>query len=84
MRLAVRVAWWSGVAPCTVPSGVDVVRDGATFNLTVREGSAARDVACSDIAQYKATIVDLGTLALGDYTVAAYEEAAPVTVTIPC
>ena len=81
--LAVRVAWWSGVEPCTVLAGVDVARDGNTFTLTVREGSGAPpDTACIEIAQYKATIVDLGELEPGTYTVTAFGDAPPVTVTI--
>ena len=81
--LAVRVSWWSGVAPCNVLAGVDVARDGNTFTLTVREGSAAApDTACIEIAQYKATIVDLGELEPGTYTITANGDAAPVTVTI--
>ena len=81
--VAVRVAWWSGVEPCTVLAGVDVVRDGDTFTLTVREGSAAApDTACIEIAQYKATIVDLGELEPGTYTITAFGDAAPVTVTV--
>jgi hypothetical protein len=81
--VAVRVAWWSGVEPCTVLAGVDVVRDGDTFTLTVREGSAAApDTACIEIAQYKATIVDLGELEPGTYTIRAFGDAAPVTVTV--
>ncbi len=82
-HLSVRVAWWSGVEPCNVLAGVDVVRDGSTFTLTVREGSAARGVACIEIAMYKATIVDLGQLDAGDYTVTAFGEAPPLSVTIP-
>ncbi len=81
--LAVRVAWWSGVEPCSVLADVDVSRDGNTFTLTVREGSgAAPDTACIEIAQYKATIVDLGELEPGTYTVTAFGGAPPVTVTI--
>ncbi len=81
--LAVRVAWWSGVEPCTVLAGVDVARDGNTFTLTVSEGSGAPpDTACIEIAQYKATIVDLGELEPGTYTVTAFGDAPPVTVTI--
>ena len=81
--LAVRVSWWSGVAPCNVLAGVDVARDGTTFTLTVREGSAAPpDTACIEIAQYKATIVDLGELEPGSYTITAFGDAPPVTVTI--
>ena len=61
-----RVDWFSGVEPCSVLAGVDVVRDGNTFKLTVNEGSAAApDTACIDIAMYKGTIVDLGELEPG-------------------
>lgn len=81
--VAVRVAWWSGVEPCNVLAGVDVVRDGNTFTLTVREGSGAGpDTMCIEIAQYKATIVDLGELEPGEYTITAFGDAAPVTVTL--
>ncbi len=81
--LAVRVAWWSGVAPCSVLAGVNVARDGNTFTLTVLEGSAAPpETVCIEIAQYKATIVDLGELDPGTYTVTAFGDAPPVTVTI--
>ena len=81
--LSVRVDWFSGVEPCNVLAGVDVARDGSTFKLTVSEGSAAApDTACIDIAMYKATIVDLGELDPGTYTVTAFGEAPPVTVTI--
>ncbi len=81
--LAVRVSWWSGVEPCNVLAGVDVARDGTTFTLTVREGSAAPpDTACIEIAQYKATVVDLGELEPGTYTITAFGDAPAVTVTI--
>jgi hypothetical protein len=81
--VAVKVAWWSGVEPCNVLAGVDVERDGETFTLTVREGSGAGpDTACIEIAQYKATIVDLGELEPGTYTITAFGDAAPMTVTV--
>jgi hypothetical protein len=82
-RVSVRVAWWSGVEPCNVLAGVDVARDGDTFRLTVAEGAARRDVACPEIAVYKATVVDLGELPPGDYTISARGEAAPVAVIVP-
>lgn len=81
-HVTVRVAWWSGVEPCNVLAGVDVARDGRTFTLTVREGAARLDVACIEIAMYKATVVDLGELDPGEYTIAAFGEVAPVTVTV--
>ncbi len=81
-QVTVRLSWWSGVAPCNVLSSVDVSRDGTTFMLSVREGSAARDVACIDIAVYKATLVSLGTLEPGTYTVRASGDVAPIEVVV--
>jgi hypothetical protein len=81
-HVSVRVSWWSGVEPCSTLAAVDVARDGKIVTLTVHEGAARRDVACIDIAVYKATIVDLGELDPGDYTIAAFGEAAPVAVTV--
>jgi len=81
-RVTVKLAWWSGVEPCSVLAGVGIVRDGSTFTLTVREGSAARDVACIEIAVFKATIVGLGALDPGTYTIRAHGDAAPVEVTV--
>jgi hypothetical protein len=80
--VAVKIAWWSGVAPCSVLAGVDVARDGSTFTLTVREGAADQGVACIEIAMYKATIVDLGKLDPGTYTIKATGEAPAVQVTV--
>jgi hypothetical protein len=83
-RLVVRLEWISGVEPCYALATVLVERDGSTFVLTPLEGSAARDVACIDIAMYKATLVDLGSLPAGEYTVLAGQgEADPVTVAVP-
>jgi hypothetical protein len=65
-----------------VLAGVDVVRDGTTFTLTVREGAAQQGVACSEIAMYKATIVDLGKLDPGVYTIKATGDVPVVQVTV--
>jgi hypothetical protein len=72
--LAVRVAWWSGVEPCTVLVG-RCRPDGNTFTLTVHEGSGAPpDTARIEIAQYKATIVDPASSAR-TYTATAFGDA---------
>jgi hypothetical protein len=82
-RVVVRLSWWSGVAPCTVLDSVRVDRDGTTITLTPREGADRMDVACIEIAHYKATLVDLGQLAPGEYTLKAGSgDAKPVTITI--
>lgn len=82
-RLAVQVEWWSGVAPCTVLAGVAVDRDGTTITLTVKDGIGDPDAMCIDIAELHATIVDLGELEPGAYTIRATGEAEPIQVTIP-
>ena len=83
-HLVVRVEWTSGVEPCYTLSAVKVGRDGDTFTLQVLEGATGKDVACIDIAMYKAALVDLGELPAGAYTVRADPgDAAPLVVTIP-
>jgi ABC-type transport system substrate-binding protein len=75
--------WWSGVEPCYVLDSVAWKRDGKTITISVREGSGGEDVICIDIAMYKATVIDLGELEPGEYTVVAGDgNAAPITFTI--
>ncbi len=81
-HLAVKVEWWSGVAPCTVLAGVAVARDGTTITLTVKDGIGDRDAMCIELAELHATIVDLGELEPGTYTIRATGEAEPIEVTI--
>jgi hypothetical protein len=73
--------WWSGPPPCTELSEVKADNAGATFTLTVREGSRNLGVACPAIATYKTTKVDLGPVMPGAYTVSAYGVDHPVSVT---
>ncbi|HEY5436906.1 MAG TPA: hypothetical protein VIK13_16890, partial [Candidatus Limnocylindrales bacterium] len=81
--VAARVEWWSGVEPCTALAGITVDRDGSTFLLTIREGSAAApDQMCIEIAMYKGAVVKLGELEPGTYTITAFGEAAPIEVTV--
>lgn len=76
-RRAVAIpSWWSGVEPCTVLDSVELERDGNTFSISVREGSGAQDVACIELALLKATLVDLGELEPGEYTVVAKDGRA--------
>jgi hypothetical protein len=84
-HVIVRVRWWGGIEPCEVLDSVDVARDGMTFTITARVGSAAGgQVACIEIARDTATLVDLGVLGSGQYTVRASTGAArPITVTVP-
>jgi hypothetical protein len=81
----VRVRWWGGVEPCEILDSVDVQRTADTFTIAARVGSApGGQVACIDIARDTATLVDLGVLAPGQYTIRASKgDAPPIVVTIP-
>jgi hypothetical protein len=82
-RAVLNARWWSGIEPCTVLDSVAWKRDGKTITISVREGSGGGDLVCIDIAVYKATVIDLGELDPGEYTVVAGEgNAAPITFTI--
>jgi len=82
-HVLVKVSWWSGVEPCNVLDSVRVERSGTGIALTIIEGSSDLDAMCIEIAQLKATIVDLGDLEPGTYTISApNSEAPPVQITI--
>ena len=80
--VAVQIEWYSGVEPCYALAGVDVTRQGSTINLVVREGTADPNAVCIELAMLKATIVDLGELEPGTYTIHAMGDAPDVTVTV--
>jgi hypothetical protein len=71
------VRWWSGVEPCNALDSIRVDRDetAKSIRLTVIEGSAPGDMACIDIAQLKAAVVDLGQLAAGTWMITAVGDA---------
>ncbi|HEX5589979.1 MAG TPA: hypothetical protein VFX65_06795 [Candidatus Limnocylindrales bacterium] len=85
-HVTVRLSWWSGPAPCSVLDAVAVVRDGTTITLTPLEGSdpaaGGGQVACPAIAMLRGTIVDLGELEPGTWTLAAHGDLAPVSITV--
>ena len=76
--------WWSGVAPCSALDSVQVEKDESakTIRLTVIEGSGQGDVACIDIAELKATVVDLGALAAGTWSISAEGDAPAITLEV--
>jgi hypothetical protein len=80
----VDLRWWSGVAPCSQLSSVQIVRDDAakTIRLTVIEGSGGGQVACIDIAQLTATRVQLDALAPGSWTISAEGDAPVITLDV--
>ena len=82
-RVLVKITWYSGVEPCHVLDSVDVDQGGNEFVLTLVEGTSDPNAMCIEIAELKATIVDLGELEPGDYAIRAGEgEAPPITVTV--
>ncbi|HEX2627345.1 MAG TPA: hypothetical protein VHL56_10640 [Candidatus Limnocylindrales bacterium] len=76
--------WWSGVAPCSQLDHVEITKDDAahTISFIVIEGAGKGEVACIDIAQLSATTVDLGTLAVGDWKLAAQGDAPTITLEV--
>jgi hypothetical protein len=82
-RVVINATWWSGVEPCYVLDSTAVKIDGMTVTVSVREGSSARDVACIEIAIHKVTVIDLGELDPGTYTIVADKgDAEPIQVTV--
>jgi hypothetical protein len=82
-HVTVKLTWTSGVEPCYVLDSVEVQRDGNAFLLTVLEGAGQQDVMCIEIAQTKSTIVDLGELDPGTYTIeVASSDLPPITITV--
>lgn len=81
-RVVLRLTWWSGVEPCSVLDSIGVTRTGNDIVLTIREGADKLGVACIEIAMLKATVVDLGELELGTYTISAGGDAASIQVVV--
>jgi hypothetical protein len=82
-HVVLNVFWWSGVEPCYVLDSVAYEQDGQTIEVTVLEGHGPEDAMCIEIALQKVTIVDLGELDPGEYTIRASDGPAPaVTVTV--
>jgi hypothetical protein len=81
-RVVLRLIWWSGVEPCSVLDSVGVARTGNDIVLTIREGADQLGVACIELAMLKATIVDLGELEPGTYTISAGGDAPSIQVVV--
>ena len=82
-RVLVKATWWSGVEPCYVLDSVRVERSGNDIAITLIEGTGDQNAICIEIAMQKATIVDLGELEPGTYTISSPGgDATPVTVTV--
>jgi len=82
-HVLVKVTWYSGVEPCSVLDSVKVARSGSEISIGLVEGSSDLNAICIEIAQLKATIVDLGDLAPGAWTIRATTgDAQPIQLTI--
>jgi hypothetical protein len=83
-HVLVKVTWWSGVEPCNVLDSVVVDRSGTDITIQLVEGASDANAICIEIAEQKATIVDLGELDPGTYTIRAggNGDAKPVTITV--
>ena len=82
-HVLVKISWYGGVAPCSVLDSVRVDKGAGTIALTVIEGSSDLTAICPDLAMLKATIVDLGELEPGPWTISAPgSDAAPIQLTI--
>jgi len=82
-HVLVKISWYGGVEPCSVLDSVKVEQGAGTIALTVLEGSSDLTAVCPDIAMLKATIVDLGELDPGAWTISAPgSDAAPIQLTI--
>lgn len=77
--------WYSGVAPCNQLDRVEIEKDDAarTILLKVIEGSGQGDMACIDLAELRATTVDLDTLASGTWTISAEGDAPAIKLDVP-
>jgi hypothetical protein len=82
-HVLVKVAWYSGIEPCSVLDSVRVERAAGEIAITPLEGIGDPTAVCIDIAQLKATIVDLGELEPGAWRITAPGgSAAPLELTI--
>lgn len=83
-KVLVELRWYSGVEACYATDSVKVETDEATktIHLTVIEGSTGGDVACIEIAVLKATVVDLGALAAGTWTISAEGDAPSIPIEV--
>ena len=82
-RVLLNARWTSGIEPCYVLDRVAVAQEGNTFTVALFEGSADPDAMCIEIAVEKVTVIDLGELEPGTYTIeAASGEAEPITIEV--
>ncbi|MEJ7747717.1 MAG: hypothetical protein WKF56_00315 [Candidatus Limnocylindrales bacterium] len=78
------ITWLSGVEPCSILDSIVIDRGDHRFAVTLREGHGPQEIACIMIGETHRTVVALGELPAGTYTVVdAVGGAAPIEVTVP-
>lgn len=83
-HVTVRVTWTSGVEPCNVLDSIAIERGHESVAILLREGHAPGDNVCIEIAMEKRTLVDLGELDPGTYTISdGAGGATPIQVVVP-
>jgi hypothetical protein len=81
--VTIGITYTSGVEPCYVLDSVVVAPGDHSFAITLREGHGPGDVACIEIAVQKHTVVELGELEPGTYTITdATGGASPIEVVV--
>ena len=82
-RVIIVVDYTSGIEPCYVLDSILVQPGAGSFAITLREGHGPGDVVCTEQAEFKRALVDLGELQPGAYTISdAMKGAAPISVTV--
>jgi hypothetical protein len=79
----IRATFWGGVKPCFALDSTTATRSGSTITVGLRSGADANDVMCIDIAKLYATVIDLGDVDPGRYTVkSATGDAPPISIVV--
>jgi hypothetical protein len=79
----IRATFWGGVKPCFALDSTTATKSGATITVGLRAGADANDMMCIEIAKLYATVIDLGDLDPGMYTVKpATGDAPPISVVV--
>ena len=82
-RVVIAIDYTSGIEPCYILDSILVQPGPGSFAITLREGHGPGDVMCTEQAEFKRALVDLGDLEPGTYTISdATGGAAAISVTV--
>jgi hypothetical protein len=83
-RVVVEVTYATGVEPCYVLDSIHVQPGDHSFAITLRQGHGPGVAVCIQLAEIVRSLVDLGDLQPGAYTISDTQNgAAPISVTVP-